>query len=260
MHGRAHPQTISTYGAASNFDAGMAPVIYRHPNLDFATIHFYENEAIDNPQDTVESAIVTGEMTREALSEIRDARPFLDTEHGPIHRFKDKKKTLTEAFDDEYFRHMQWAHFASGAAGGGMRWPNRHPHVLTHGMRAAQKSLADFLPLIEWNRFNRRNLNQEVEVSDGCCAVFACGDEAQAVVWLLRRDTIGAQGTLQTDVSPLQTTVTVPGLGAGKYRVTAWNTARGCAEACWEVECAGEALRLEMPAFAADLALAIGRI
>ena len=257
LHGRAHPQTVSTYGAASNFDAGMAPVIYRHPNLNFATIHFYENDAIDNPQDTVESAIVTGEMTREALGEIRDQRPFLDSEHGPIHRFKDKKKTLTEAFDDEYFRHMQWAHFASGAAGGGMRWPNRHPHVLTHGMRAAQKSLAEFLPYIEWSRFGRRNLNEEVEVSGANCAVFACGDDAQAVVWLLRRDTIGADGTLCADAAPIAPTVSVPGLGAGLYRVAAWNTALGCEMARWEIECDGDSLRFETPKFAADVALAI---
>ncbi|TIL77742.1 MAG: hypothetical protein E5Y81_12695, partial [Mesorhizobium sp.] len=35
----------------------------------------------------------------------------------------------------EYFRHLQWAHLAAGGAGGGMRWPNRSPHVLTPGMR-----------------------------------------------------------------------------------------------------------------------------
>ena len=32
---------------------------------------------------------------------------------------------------------MSWAHLASGGAGGGMRWPNRHPHVLTSGMPPA---------------------------------------------------------------------------------------------------------------------------
>src|SRR3712207_8786775 len=53
-------------------------------------------------------------------------------------------------------RHMQWAHFAAGAAGGGMRWPNRRPHVLTEGMRKAQHALAGFLPLIDWAHFRRR--------------------------------------------------------------------------------------------------------
>jgi len=40
--------------------------------------------------------------------------------HGPIHAFKERGRTLDEAFDDEYFRHIQWAHFASGGAGS---WP-----------------------------------------------------------------------------------------------------------------------------------------
>ena len=258
LHGRAHPQTMSTYGAASNFDAGMAPVIYRHPGLDFATIHFYEVPAIDNPQNTVESAAITGDMTREALSEIRDNRPFMDSEHGPIHRFKDRKKTLSEAFDDEYFRHMQWAHFASGAAGGGMRWPNRHPHVLTHGMRRAQHSLAGFLPLVNWNDFARRNLNQEVEIESDNCLVFGCGDEAQAVVWLLRKSEFQGDGRLQTNVAPLAFRLRVPGLKRGSYRVTFWNTLRGCAQQTVTAQCDDEAgLWVDVPAFGEDLALAI---
>ena len=257
LHGRAHPQTISTYGATSNFDAGMAPVIYRHPNLDFASIHFYEDAVIDNPRNTVDAAILTGAMTRDALGEIKDNRPFLDSEHGPIHAFKDKKKTLSEAFDDEYFRHFQWAHFASGATGGGMRWPNRHPHVLTRGMRAAQRALAEFLPLINWNNFRRRNLNEEIEISAPDCAVFGCGDERQAVVWLLRRDIIGKDGTLKKAALPMTSHIAVPGLSAGQYRVTAWNTTRGVEVARFEAALEGEVLRFETPPFVGDLALAI---
>ena len=79
----------------------------------------------------------SAELVGEALAEITDGRPFFDTEHGPIHTFKDTASTLPEAFDDEYFRHIQWTHLASGGAGGGMRWPNRNPHTLTPGMRRA---------------------------------------------------------------------------------------------------------------------------
>ena len=260
VHGRAHPQTMSTYGMASDFDAGMSPAIYRHPGLDFASVHFYERPAIDNPQNTVDSAVLVGAMTREALGEIRDNRPFFDSEHGPIHAFKDKKKTLSPAFDDEYFRHFQWAHFASGAVGGGMRWPNRHPHVLTHGMRAAQKSLADFLPLIQWNNFERRNLNCEVETDGANCAVFAAGDETQAIVWLLRLDVTAKNGMMPTAATPTTLKVKVPALRRGKYRVTAWNTKQGAPVAVGEAHSDGEWLRLETPAFATDLALAIQHI
>ena len=257
LHGRAHPQTISTYGAASDHDGNMVKLIYQHPCLDFASVHFYENAVLDNPKNTVDSALLTGAMTREALGDILDNRPFLDSEHGPIHAFKDKKKTLSEAFDDEYFRHFQWAHFASGAAGGGMRWPNRHPHVLTHGMRAAQRSLAEFLPLIEWNNFRRRNLNAETEVTASNCAIFACGDERQAVVWLLRRDTITKAGTLKPGAAPIVSSVSVPGLDAGTYRVTAWDTMRGVEISRFEVALECGMLRFETPPFATDLALAI---
>jgi mannan endo-1,4-beta-mannosidase len=53
-------------------------------------------------------AVSTGRLIREALAEITDTRPLFDSEHGPIHTFKDHGVTLPDAFDDEYFRHMQW--------------------------------------------------------------------------------------------------------------------------------------------------------
>ena len=260
LHGRAHPQTMTTYGMPSDFDAGMGNAVYRHPSLDFSSVHFYERPALDNPQNTVDVALSVGAMTREALGEIKDNRPFFDSEHGPIHAFKDKKRTLGEAFDDECFRHFQWAHFASGAVGGGMRWPNRHPHVLTHGMRAAQKSLADFLPLVDWNNFHRRNLNCEVKISGENCAVFACGDESQAVIWLLRLDITGKNGMLQPAATPSAFEVKVPDLKRGNYRVTAWNTIEGVRVATWEASSDGEWLRFETPPFASHLALAIARV
>ena len=78
------------------------------------------------------------------------------------------------------------AHLASGGAGGGMRWPNRNPHTLTPGMRRAQKALSEFLPFVDWPRFDRRHLNGHLVASDPDVACFGCADEAQAVLWLLR--------------------------------------------------------------------------
>ena len=141
-HGRAHLQTVSVFGPELHWKPWLNDPIFRHPALDFANNHFYEEGTIDHPADTVQPALATGRLVREALAEIADGRPFFDTEHGPIHTFKDHGITLPEPFDDEYFRHMQWAHLASGGAGGGMRWPNRHPHRLTPGMRAAQQAMA----------------------------------------------------------------------------------------------------------------------
>ena len=181
----------------------ISEAIFRHPALDFANTHFYEEGTIDDPKNTVDAAISTGKLTQQALAEIRDLRPFFDSEHRPIHTFKDHHKSLPEDFDDGSLRHMQWAHFASGGAGGGMRWPIRKPHLLTAGMRRAQQRLAEFLPLIQWNVFGREKTGgADVQVSNRAIAAFACGDSAQAVLWLLRRDTITASGQLDPGASP----------------------------------------------------------
>nr|GFC97587.1 hypothetical protein [Tanacetum cinerariifolium] len=77
-------------------------------------------------------------------------RPFFDSEHGPIYTFNNRRRTLPEAFDDAYFRHMQWAHFASGGAGGGLRWPYRQPHdrlITRRGTRRAPRSQSGQLTL-----------------------------------------------------------------------------------------------------------------
>ena len=205
----------------------MADVIFRHPQLDFATTHFYDAKTINYPKDTVKSAICTGALVREALEHLHQPKPFFDSEHGPIHSFKDLHKTLPEAFDDEYFRHIQWAHVASGAAGGGMRWPNRHPHVLTHGMRVAQQNLASFMQLIDWSNFNRKNLNQEIQITSKEFVGFACSSEDQAVAWILRQSKFTKMGTLDRTIEPTAVTISIPGLKEGAYSIYFWDTLEG---------------------------------
>jgi mannan endo-1,4-beta-mannosidase len=171
VHGRAHPQTVSVFGPELLRTPALTDLIFRHPGLDFASSHFYAEGTIDCPRDTVAPAVAVGHLMDEALGEIRDDRPFFESEHGPIHTFKDHRVTLPAAFDDEYFRHIQWAHVASGGAGGGMRWPNRHPHALTPGMREAQRVLAEFLPLVDWRAFRRRVHNDRIVVRDAASGV-----------------------------------------------------------------------------------------
>ena len=176
-----------------------------------------------------------------------------------LHGF-DSFEGLPEAFDDEYFRHMQWAHLASGAAGGGMRWPNRRPHVLTPGMRRAQRALADFVPLIEWTRFRRRCLNGAIAVRGADAACFGCADETQAALWVLRRDTLGPDGMMRRNVEPVPVALQVPGLAAGRYRAIAWDTLEG--RPVWDGASEkgdSPSLVLQTPPIAADLAFAIRR-
>ena len=259
--GRSHLITVSAFGPMltdafrskelghTSPDPRAVESIFRHPALDFATVHTYAHGTIDDPRNTVDPAAAMAVLTRASIQAIADRRPFLDSEHGPIHAFKDKRRILTEAFDDEYFRHLQWAHLASGGAGGGMRWPNRHPHVLTAGMHEAQRALAAFMPLIDWSRFDRRNINEELRVAPRALAAFGCRDGQQAVVWLVRRRPCKTAGgeAVQLDV---------PGLAAGRYRVTPFNTESGTPGEAFEAVARDDELRLEV-LVERDLALAI---
>ena len=256
-HGRAHLQTVSVFGPELLNHPALVDPIFRHPGLDFATTHLYEEGTIDAPRDTVAPAIAVGRLIRAGVQEASDLRPMLDTEHGPIHSFKDRKRTLPDAFDDEYFRHIQWAHLASGGAGGGMRWPNRHPHVLTHGMRAAQHALSRFLPLIDWSGFARRNLNEEIGCADERVATFGCGDARQALVWLLRTDTVTTAGTLSPQAAPLPVRLSVPGLDDGMYDIAAVDTRTGDVIARIAVASADGILATEVLSLVTDLAVAI---
>ena len=258
LYGRSHPQTVSLFGPEwwQHPERAIAEPIFRHPDLDFATIHIYRHGSIDDPRDTVAPAVAMGNVVRDCLAEIADGRPFLDTEHGPIHSFKDRKRTLPAPFDDEYFRHMSWAHLASGGVGGGMRWPNRHPHVLTSGMRAAQRAMAGFLPLIDWTRFARANVSAAVGAPG--FHRFACADREQAVVWLLRRGTLASDGRIDQTAPPRSPGVTLPGLAPGHYRITGWDTTTGAVTERVDVD-AGETLHFKPVPIIADRAFAIVR-
>ena len=258
LYGRAHPQTVSLFGPELWWkpDLEMRDPIFRHPDLDFASIHIYREGPIDNPKDTVKPARQMADIVAMCLGEVRDQRPFLDTEHGPIHAFKDKHKTLPTAFDDEYFRHMQWAHLASGGAGGGMRWPNRKPHTLTPGMREAQRGLAEFLPLIDWNRFDRRCWNERVRVAADRVEAFGCGDDHQALLWMVRQD-VRRDGTLDPDAAPKPVELRCPAR-PGEHGITLFDTRKGEVVEQRSIECTGDELVIEV-ALRTDLAIAVQR-
>lgn len=259
LFGRSHPQTVSVFSTVLEKNPEMADIIFRHPSLNFASMHLYALRTIDYPKNTVAPAISTGTFIRHALDHIGDMRPFLDSEHGPIGTYK-RKLTLPQAFDEEYFRHMQWAHLASGGAGGGMRWPYRRPHSLTVGMRTAQRSMAAFMQLINWNGFRRKNLNAALKISSRAFTGFACGDKNQAIVWLLRKDCITSAGIIDPAAIVLRVKVGIPDMGAGKYKITGWDTqgAKVFGITCVENLHVGT-LMLEV-LIRADLALAVQRV
>ena len=254
--GYANLQTVSVFGPELIKHPSLAEAIFRHPALDFANTHLYEHGTIDMPADTVEPALAVARLMRTAVEEA-GTRPVFDSEHGPIHSFKDKKRTLSAAFDDEYFRHIQWAHLASEGAGVGIRWPNRNPHVLTSGMRAPQRALPGFLPLIDWRHFDRRNLSEDLRSDDPGLALVGCGDARQALIWTVRTDSFSPQGTLKPCAAAPNATLRIPGLADGSYAVTIYDTLRGAITARAEANCSGGALHVPVGPVPADLAMAV---
>ena len=249
LHGRSHLQTVSVFGPALKARPALDDIVFRHPALDFASIHLYERGTIDNPRNTLAPAEATVRLMTRALRLCPPGRPLLDSEHGPIHAFKDRHITLPDAFDTDYFRRMQWAHLASGGAGGGMRWPNRHPHVLTQGMYEAQRVLGEFLPLIDWNNFARLPLDARLTAPGFDGLATGCGDCAQAIVCLM-------PGPRHCGTAA---TVAISGLDPGVYGVTQVNTLTGVAESSHLQTTHDGVLNILAGTAAQDTALAIVR-
>ena len=115
-----------------------------------------------------------------------------------------------------------WAHLASGGAGSGMRWPARHPHLLTPGMLRSLSGMAQFARLLDWNRFTPGSAALEATVPNQDFLVFGCRDAHQAVLWL-RRDTRGKKKAERFN-TPLP--MELHRLRPGPYRATPWDTER----------------------------------
>lgn len=256
IHGRAHLQCVSVFGPELRWKPWLNEPIFRHPSLDFASSHFYAEGTIDDPQDTVAPAIAVAELMHEALAEITDGRPFLETEHGPIHTFKDHRITLPDAFDDEYFRHIQWTHLACGGAGGGMRWPNRNPHVLTPGMRRAQRAMVAFLPLIEWSGFDRHILNGELACSDPDIRLFGCGNGNTALIYALRLRPLLPDGRIDPSTqSPVE--VSVSFFSGQRFKIVVWNTIAGYEISSTYMDSVNGRVLVQLSNFPAELAIIV---
>ncbi len=153
---------------------------------------------------------------------------------------------------------MSWAHLASGGAGGGMRWPNRHPHTLTPGMRQAQGVMADFARLIDWPRFAAQNVSGQVVARPDELLAYACADDRQAVAWVVRgRESLVGEGELP--FLPLVTgaTIELPPVAPGTYAVTFVETHNGQTLGESTLESQGRPVALVLPPFRHDLAVAL---
>jgi mannan endo-1,4-beta-mannosidase len=254
--GRAHLQTVSVFGPVLKAHPSLGDLVFRHPDLDFATSHFYDAATISRPQNALDPALHTAELVSQAIAQLPTNRPFFDSEHGPLDTFKGGRQ-LPEAFDDEYFRCMQWAHLAAGGVGGGLRWPYRYPHVLTHGMRTAQRSLAGFVELLNWAQFQRYNLTARVLTSTTAVRCVACGDGSQAVVWLVRPEALTTRTGRQQSRVALDVQLLLSDLRPGSYQVYIWDTKTGQIRDQLLLQSKNEQLAVLVSALVTDVALAI---
>lgn len=249
LHGRAHLQTVSVYYPVLVERPAVGDIVFRHPGLDFASVHLYEKGTIDQPRSSLAPAEATKRLMAAALAQCPAERPLLDTEHGPIHAFKDRHITLPDDFDTDCFRRTQWAHLASGGTGGGMRWPYRHPHALIPAMHEAQAVLARFLPLIDWQRFRRQPLGDRLSARSFDGLVLGCGDDAQAIVCLMGSRAQCGHGCA----------VDIAGLLPGIYTVTQMNMVTGEQETSQLQTTADGTLTVLAGSGAPDIALAVVR-
>jgi mannan endo-1,4-beta-mannosidase len=258
IHGKAHLQTVSAFASHLNKYPQLNEVIFRHSALDFATTHFYGLKSLDAPTNTLKAASSTGSLISKAVAEITDNRPFLDSEHGPIRAFRKRNGTLPLAFDEEYFRFMQWAHLASGGAGGGMRWPYRHPHMLTKGMRQAQKSMAAFCQLVDWTTFTRKNVGKTIKKLSANRKVFACGNSEQVIAWIVCTNSV--LGMADKQLSKDQVLFQLP-MAEGSYQIIFWNTKGYTVQDSTVAHTSSRSiLTVKVPGAWTDIALLIRRI
>lgn len=235
--GRTHLITVSS--AAPVPTGALANVIYRHQSLDFANTHLYIGNEIKNPSDPIGAGSIMAGGVVQSLAEIRDSRPYFDSESGPIDDWIENPR-----FDQEYHHNMSWGHLAAGGAGSGMRWPYTNPHWILPELRDNLLGLARFASTIDWAHFGSRSIVTHVRVTQRNIIKAASSDGQTAIIWLLldtRRD---------ESVSFEDVIVTVDGvLADGAYQIEFWETYQGNIMTTAEGHAQDGALMFDLPHF-----------
>ncbi len=126
-------------------------------------------------------------------------------------------------------------------------YPSVRPIVDDSMMDEAQRILADFLPLIDWQRFARQPLGARLAVHDFAGLVCGCGDRQQAVIALMASEADGA----------VARRLDIAGLAPGCYEVTQVDTITGARDTCRVHTHQDGTLVVLTMAGAHDLALAV---
>ncbi len=181
--GRNHLVTISTGRPVPKGD--WAEYIYRLKGMDLASTHLYLGAA-NAPEEPIGPARAIAQGVTYALDNIKDNRPFIDGEDGPINRW-----IADGNLDNRVFHHMVWAHLASGGAGSGLRWPYRNPHVLSDGMLEVLSRMSRFCAEVPWQKLCASPTKIQATAPDGWVACTS-GTRECALLWTAgpgKRDT-----------------------------------------------------------------------
>lgn len=240
--GHAHMLTVSS--AIAEPSGSIGDMVFNYPLFDFANTHLYYRGTVNAPNNTIDPALDMAKGVRYALSQIRDGRPYTDTESGPIDRW-----VSDESFDNEVHRQMTWAHFAAGGCGTGMRWPYRHPHNLTEGMHRNQRAVAQASNDINLQTFFPCDAGARLHPSKGLLAI-GSADRNQAVIWI--------RSNAETPEGPIRDgSVRMRKMSPGNYRATVWDTTTGIPLARKDIASEDGVLSIPLPPFKVDTAVSV---
>jgi len=178
--GRTHLITISTGRPMP--EGAWGDLAYRLLGLDLASTHLYIGAA-NAPEEPIKPALAIQRGVSYALANIRDQRPYLNGEDGPINRW-----IADPRLDNEVFHNMSWAHLASGGAGSGLRWPYRNPHHLSEGMLRTLSLMSGFVKAVPWAKLCQPMAKFSVKAPEDWIACHTATKQA-AIVWLTRAKT-----------------------------------------------------------------------
>lgn len=242
--GHRHMVTVSTANAQPGGVIG--DVQYRHPRFEFSNTHQYYGGTVNNPQNIIDPIFSVNGGVKYSLAYIQDGRPYFDSESGPIDKW-----IADETFDNQYYHHMAWAHFASGGCGIGMRWPYRNPHYLTPGMHATQKAVSLVAKDIDWATFDVANADSRVSSNHPELILMASADTQHAVIWLTE-DVRQAAAHAITGA-----TLTFTGLAPGRYSVSCWDPNTGALLKQLGIVAVNGGVTVTLPTINLDMAITI---
>ena len=221
----------------SSFTGGSErPDLFALPEMDFAQYHSYNEK---------HPARMQAEKT--ARFHEKYGKPFFVSEYGT-----DWKGWKPDT--DPHFRALHqaiWSGAFTGAAGTAMTWWWEHIH--TGNLYAHWSALSAFLEGTGIGRAGMRPA--QFENAEGPILPFGVAMHDEALVWLLDRACDWPDGAMETNpASVTGSKVTLGGVDAGLWSIEWWDTLSGKRIAAVEATASDGNLRLQPPAFQADIA------